>query len=71
MKAFGFVVQHLSQSDVYGEVWTEEGTRLGSWISSCEDWLRLDLKRCAVEYEYEFVSQRPEFLKERGHDGLS
>lgn len=62
MKAFGFKLSDCFTGDVYGEVWTENGKRLGHWISSDIDWLKRDLAFHAQEYEYEFIDYVPEFV---------
>lgn len=63
MKAFGFKLSDCFTGDVYGEVWSEDGKKLGQWTSSSIDWLRTDLASHAREYEYKFVDHLPEFLK--------
>lgn len=62
MKAFGFKVSNCFTGDVYGEVWSEDGKRLGHWISSDVDRLKKDLVTHAKDYEYEFVDHIPEFV---------
>lgn len=61
-KAFGFPLFH-SRTEfgdiVYGEVYTEDGKRLGHWTSSSLDWLKLDLSKHAQDYEYEFLNSPP------------
>lgn len=77
MKAYGFsLTYHTGDSPwgalVYGEVYTEEGTFLGHWVSSDLRFLENDLKKHAKEYDYSFSKEVPFFLQEavrRHHEG--
>lgn len=65
MKAYGFPTRQIfdtGHSDVAGSVFAENGTFLGSWISSDMRFLENDLKNHCVGYDYEFVQTPPQFL---------
>lgn len=61
-KAFGFKLVDQMTGNVYGEVWTEGGKKIGQCTSYNIDLLRIDLKNCTQGYEYKFVDDLPEFL---------
>lgn len=65
MKAFGFKLSDCFTGDVYGEVWSEDGKKLGDWISSDIDWLKRDLAFHARGHEYEFIDYVPEFVMDK------
>jgi hypothetical protein len=65
-KAYGFPVIHTRSEFgdlIYGEVYTAEGEMLGSWTSTSMEWLAKDLATHAVNYEYTFFREIPDFLK--------
>lgn len=62
-KAIGFKLQEYPTGEVYGEVWSEDGKKLGCWTSSNEEYLKLDLAAHTKGYLYEFVDHIPKFVK--------
>lgn len=64
-KAIGFPLKGWMGTDVYGQVWSEDGEFLGQWISSNVVHLAEDLALCAPDYDYQFVKHIPEFLVEK------
>ena len=63
MKAYGFKICYCFIDLVYGEIWSEDGNKLGSSTSIDVDSLKEDLKHYSSEsYEYEFLDHIPEFV---------
>jgi hypothetical protein len=62
MKAYGFPIREYLNGDVSGSVYSEKGAFLGGWISSDLEFLKEDLAKYALGYEYHFVLDPPDFF---------